>query len=371
MPDHASPVRLEHCFVGICGLLLVAEVALHAAGYQRVLAQPSWSYDPANDPILRGGDGLHEAALRELWRPAPGSAIPWQAGERVNASGYRGRRLGSSRRAGTLRIAVLGEGNTFGEGVSWEETYCARVAHRLGIEGTTAEVLDAGVIGYSVQQSFERYLQLVSPSDADVVVLATTGIDESAPSLHIADRARIDVGLRRASGWSFVSREPVLDVRLLAWLRGRIPSLTDTAIDPDLIERVRQRQRLRASIDTSESGSADWTGPRRVSVTEFDACLVRFVRRVREDRAEPILVCLPRPPETDSAASVLARYDDTLRVVGRDHGAAVVDGGQFFSEQIAAGAEPGRLFAGGRLAPAGHALLAEELARAILACRRN
>ncbi|HTF88747.1 MAG TPA: hypothetical protein VK843_10090 [Planctomycetota bacterium] len=358
-----------HTFAGICAAFLIAEVALRAAGYgtEAPVAVP-WRYDPSQDGLLLGGDGLHEGSLRELWRPAPGSSVPGQSGERVNAAGYRGPLLAAAGGAQGLRIALLGDGTTFGEGVAFEETYGARLAQLLKQGAAPAEVLDAGVIGFSVEQCFERYLLLVRPSAPDIVVLALCGIEEARPS-PMTDRAKIALAIRRANGWSFVSQQPVLDLRTLAWLRDLVLGFNPRPLDSDFLEELGKRRQARLANDSMNSGSPDWPGSRRVPVARFESSLRRFVRRTRADRIGLILLCMPRAPEIDSASSVLAQYDETLRIVGRDEQIDVVDGGAFFAQQIGAGAEPRSLFAAGKLTSEGHTLLSLELARAVLARR--
>src|SRR5690349_12758171 len=150
--------------VAALAVFLTAEIGLRASGWQaREPEAPPFRYEPDQDPLLRAGDGLHAASVRELWVPAPGAEIPWQRGEHVDASGCRGSPLGPPVK-GVLRIAAVGDGNTFGAGVSLSECWCTQLARRLAESGTPAEVLDAGVLGFSAEQSFQRYLEVVRPA---------------------------------------------------------------------------------------------------------------------------------------------------------------------------------------------------------------
>lgn len=110
--------------------------------------------------IYRGGS--------EVFRP--NSVLGWSNAEqvvteqispdftvevRLNARGERGPDVPYERTSGRRRVLVLGDSFTFGAGVGRDQTFAARLAAATG-----AEVINAGVIGFSTDQEW-LYLQQV------------------------------------------------------------------------------------------------------------------------------------------------------------------------------------------------------------------
>jgi len=72
-----------------------------------------------------------------------------------------------------LRVLMLGDSLTYGEGVSWEEAYPARAESILNhIPGQRVQVMNGGVPGYSVSQSFERLKDCYDRVRPGIVTLA-------------------------------------------------------------------------------------------------------------------------------------------------------------------------------------------------------
>ena len=68
-----------------------------------------------------------------------------------------------------LRIAILGDSYTFGQDVSFEDTW----GHRLeNFEGPGVQVLNFGVPAYGIDQAFSRYLRDVRDWHPDIVILS-------------------------------------------------------------------------------------------------------------------------------------------------------------------------------------------------------
>ena len=90
----------------------------------------------------------------------------------VNSLGFRDRGLQGSICKNCSRIMLLGDSYVFGEGVDWEHTYSARLENILRDEWELkVQVINGGVPGYSLTQTFERlkkYRQIVKP---DLVVV--------------------------------------------------------------------------------------------------------------------------------------------------------------------------------------------------------
>ncbi|HVS19503.1 MAG TPA: hypothetical protein VMT18_12935, partial [Planctomycetota bacterium] len=69
----------------------------------------------------------------------------------INAAGFRGPPV-TPRRAGELRVALVGDSFTFGNGVSFEDTLGQALAAELGRLGREAVVFNCGVPGYNAEQ---------------------------------------------------------------------------------------------------------------------------------------------------------------------------------------------------------------------------
>lgn len=98
-------------------------------------------------------DELPDDPIR--YRLHPGAdAIYIGARATVNSAGYRGDALPSATREHTLRLAVLGDSMTFGNGVEDAEPYPQRLAHWLTqhAQGWTCRAANLGVPSYNTEQ---------------------------------------------------------------------------------------------------------------------------------------------------------------------------------------------------------------------------
>ena len=88
-----------------------------------------------------------------------------------NEDGLRTEQNGASlrSRSSALRIAILGDSYTFGEDVSYKDTW----GHRLKtLMGPDAQVLNFGVPAYGIDQAFLRYLRDARDWHPDIVILS-------------------------------------------------------------------------------------------------------------------------------------------------------------------------------------------------------
>ncbi len=88
-----------------------------------------------------------------------------------NEDGLRTRQNGVSVRdqSATLRIAILGDSYTFGEDVSFEDSW----GHQLEVLiGSGVQVLNFGVPAYGIDQAYLRYVREVREWHPDIVILS-------------------------------------------------------------------------------------------------------------------------------------------------------------------------------------------------------
>jgi hypothetical protein len=90
----------------------------------------------------------------------------------TNSMGMRGRERSLKKPPATIRIALLGPSYIMGSGVGDDETIAARLEQRLNAAGGTSyEVLNFGVSGYSVLQQMAQLEERVLAFEPDLVLV--------------------------------------------------------------------------------------------------------------------------------------------------------------------------------------------------------
>lgn len=96
---------------------------------------------------------------------------------RINALGLRGPEVVRPKPLGTQRVLVLGDSYIFGVGVDEAHLFTTRLAQRLARDGFAADVVGAGVTGYSTDQELILLRELGPLLEPDLVVLAVCDND--------------------------------------------------------------------------------------------------------------------------------------------------------------------------------------------------
>ncbi len=112
---------------------------------------------------------------------------------RTNSLGMRGPEVGP-REPGLLRVVLCGDSFTFGSGVEHDATLAASLERALAERGTSAEVLNLGVPGYTAEEvaaAAEHRIPGLAP-DVLVYVLYANDVDPPREPLEIPPDARID-----------------------------------------------------------------------------------------------------------------------------------------------------------------------------------
>lgn len=312
--------RLFASAIGLIGfaLLLVAlEIGLRAAGF---------SYPPKDEPIalwnrdedraMRLGLGLHRSAGRQLWEPRPGASLPahWvRESERINDLAYRGPRREPSRANGVLRIATMGDSSTFGYGVPYAVTYSAQLEQILRAEGRSVEVLDFGVIGYTLLQGIERYREVVRRYHPDVVVAAFGAVNDHHPAQGPRDSDKIAGARPREGRWQALFRVAREESRIL---HGLAYVVTPSSVEDPEETAAREAVLLERHLQHQHMGELDFEvehrGLRRVPLDEFQSGLETLAQLVQADGAKLILLSLPRRPGVEGQSPVLRAYSQAM-----------------------------------------------------------
>lgn len=363
MPAKKLAVRL---YLSACCLaaLPLLEIGLRCGGFSYPPPDDGLSiWNPVEDRALRFGNGMFETARRQLWVPRPGARVAWGERERINAAGYRGPLREPAHRDGVLRIVVLGESATFGYGVGYDETFCNRLEELLRGGGREAEVIDAGVVGYTIVQGIERYRAFAKAYDPDIVVEAFGEVNEHIMASGPADLEKVEMPLVEGGRLKEIVKLAQLHLRSVQLLS----SFSDRMSAARMEERNLALRRIQDEIELQgRMGDLDWNGRRRVSPEEFERTLLGLRNDVRSDGGELVALSMPRRRASEAESPVLAAYTERIAKVARREGIALADGWSAFRDSDEGGAKEARLYYD-RWHPsgAGHRLLAEVLAERI------
>lgn len=341
-------------------LLPVLEVGLRVSGFEYESNEPPpMIWNPVQDKLINNGKYLFMPAVRQLWAPRPGADIPWSEGEFVNRHGYRGPVLPKSRKPGVIRIATLGDSSSFGHSVTYEDTYSRQLELALAERGIEAEVLCAGVVGFSLEQGIERYQELVREYEPDVVTLAFGAFNDHLPAPGaIADGDKIKRSIAHNTlGKRLARRSRDFRIGQLAdMIRSRIAD--DAMTVDEAVNKGKQRRQVNKGYE-----KLDWPGIRHTPIPIFRASLRRALKLIREDGAQPILISMPRTKAKETENPALMPYtraieefadaEDVPLMDARSAFRASEDEGRPWNELLVDIVHPN---------PKGHALIADGLA---------
>lgn len=112
--------------------------------------------------------------------------------QEANSLGYRGPEVPRERTDGVLRIAVVGDSFTYGQGVAPEETIPARMeAHIREKTGREVEVLNFGIPGLNLEECVDQYRYFASAWKSDIVVYLLFANDLSEPMCDMVGRTTL------------------------------------------------------------------------------------------------------------------------------------------------------------------------------------
>lgn len=146
--------------------LFLSEIALRLIGFKPLYVSPErdrfWKYDS-----LLGW--VHEPGQEGVFETPQFHTLV-----RINEKGLRDRSHSYERQNGTERILVLGDSFAWGYGVEESERFSQLLEKSLD-----AEVINAGVSGYSTDQELLWYQNEGSKYETDLVILVVAGNDVS------------------------------------------------------------------------------------------------------------------------------------------------------------------------------------------------
>lgn len=153
----------------LCLSSLIALLAAEAA-IRLLVPEPRWRFRDASE------DWRVDPALGWVQKPALDVTTINEQGEVVrfttNADGLRPASARPERRPGALRILLVGDSTAVGRAVREEDAVHSRLTAELAARGVAAEVLNAGVEGYSTDQALLRLRALLPRYRPDLVAYA-------------------------------------------------------------------------------------------------------------------------------------------------------------------------------------------------------
>lgn len=201
--------RLAQNFL-LLGVSLVLAIGFLEVGARILLPPPPVFQSPqvrhVGDPVL-GYALVPDQDAYTHDRPA-----------RVNRAGLRrSSEISPEKPRGERRVLVLGDSFTFGNGVLDDETYPAVLEALLRDAGIPAEVLNAGVQGYSVHQEAAWLAERGFALDPDVVIVGFYANDVTIPEdpAEVATRFDSEGQLRQSGLRGLFSDEVVYALKRL------------------------------------------------------------------------------------------------------------------------------------------------------------
>lgn len=222
---------------------------------------------------------------------------------RVAPDGLRARSGIEAPAAPTTCVLTLGDGQTFGLGVTEHEAWPRVLEATLGLEGRAVEVVNAGVPGYHALQQAALLEELLSERRPDLVLWAIyVGNDVSATWSERTRPRHVHAGmLVEDDGRALLGLRTWLHRHSRAWRAWLEPGAGEPAAnESELRERMQDQLAwdagfalALAAIDPPEGVAEAWEA--------FDEALAR-VRKACEDAGTALeVVLIPAPLQYDAA----------------------------------------------------------------------
>lgn len=265
-------------------------------------ASPLMVWNPEQDADLKSSEGEFRAHSRWLWEPRPGATVH---GDTINEGGFRGPYY-KKERGTALRIATLGDSSTYGFGVPEPSCWSRSLETFLRENGVEVEVLNFGVVGYTIRQGLELYRGRVREYQPDIVIIAFGAVNDSVS---------VPAGLTDGDK---IARLTDPRLRLMVFLR-----------------RYATFRWMESAFSSGTENRAGVTGPKgvggadpsvlRVPPDDFRASIRALDAETRADGAQLVVVIPPRRPDAEGAVVASTQYPLIAMETATSAGVPVAD----------------------------------------------
>jgi lysophospholipase L1-like esterase len=243
----------------VAGILLIAEGATRLFQVEAPPVKPRQffltNFEPHNTRHYRKDPKL-------FWRLKP--SIEGPAGGRINSRGFRSPEFSQTKKQGTCRIIAIGDSCTYGLGAkNTSNTYCGQLEDKLREHDIAAEVINAGVPGYSSYQGLVLLREELLALQPDLI-LVRFGLNDYLYAESVPDK------IMPITHPALLRLEEIIGHSRFCRLRKR-------AIEKTISKRSENVEKL----------------DRRVSLEDFDANLTEMVRLARSANADVIILNNP------------------------------------------------------------------------------
>ncbi len=173
------PFRLAASLVVTLGVL----GALEAVARQLEPVVPEWQA-PDNAAVIMVSHPTR------MWGMGPGVRRNGDVTATIGENGLRGQPPELPRPAGRERVMVIGDSSFFGHGLRDDETIPARIGETLRARGVDADVVNAGIPGYSTVQSRILLDELGWSLEPTLVVVGSLWSDNNMDGFRDVDLLR-------------------------------------------------------------------------------------------------------------------------------------------------------------------------------------
>jgi len=259
---------------------------------------------------------IHQRDPDLVWRNLPDLDLEYLGAHvRTNRFGLRGRETTRPKPPGVLRILSLGESSSFGIKVEEDETYAAVLERLLNVPGRPrrVEVLNAGVIGWSMAQSV-IWLEREGIGFEPDVVLLYHGYNDFLASSYLSRRAGLSPADEPPEGCGDLA----LLERPVPWWRRAILTLRRQSVLVDCLALAGSDGTIRVSAHPDPEAEDKPAGSAvRVPDADRRRLLDRFLALADERHFVPVLI--------NPAYRVFDRHRELLATYAAEHPLRYVD----------------------------------------------
>jgi len=294
-----------------------ADFAVQAFDFVPARQSPISFWGSAHDEVFERSEGAFRPNLDWFWEPKPGAIF---YDDPINADGYRGPLYPKKKTPGRLRILTLGDSSTMCFNIREPDGWPRRLEGLLREKGHDVEVVNFGVVGFSVFQARRLYLGRARAYQPDVVIVACGAInDQYLAEQQLDDEARAAI----FASPGYRARELASRFTIFRWLERALGHHTF------------------ASYSAPHVAAPGEEPVVRVLPEEFERCIEDIYRAQKEDGHEFAVVCPPRMAALERDMPRTVRYTEAVHRVTQRLGVPHVPVYERFREMEEKTKEPG------------------------------